>query len=67
MERIPINVDKDGCSYCLVSKYYKEKAKIAKYLMGGGISSTVMENHGCALAIIEIVRYEKANKIERNH
>lgn len=35
MERIPINVDKDGCSYCLVSKYYKEKAKIAKYLMGG--------------------------------
>lgn len=35
-ERIPINVDKDGCSYCLVSKYYKEKAKIAKYLMGGG-------------------------------
>ena len=36
MERIPINVDKDGCSYCLVSKYYKEKAKIAKYLMGGG-------------------------------
>ena len=25
----------------------------------GGTSSTVMENHGCALAIIEIVRYGK--------
>ena len=35
MERIPITVDKDGCVYFLVSKYYMEKAKIAKYLMGG--------------------------------
>ena len=26
---------------------------------GGGTASTVMENHGCALAIIEIVRYGK--------
>lgn len=39
MERIPINVDKDGCSYCLVSKYYKEKAKIAQYLTGGWVES----------------------------
>ena len=51
MERIPINVDKDGCSYCLVSKYYKEKAKIAKYLMGGGNREPI---------IMEIVRYEQS-------
>ena len=39
MERIPINVDKDGCSYCLVSKNYKEKAKKAQDLTGGGMES----------------------------
>ena len=54
MERIPINVDKDGCSYCLVSKYYKEKAKIAQYLTGGGW------NH--YPGVIEIVYYETRNK-----
>ena len=51
----------------IVGNYKPSGHGCGKIYHGGGIPSTVMENHGCALAIIEIVRYEKANKIERNH
>lgn len=51
----------------IVGNYKPSGHGCGKIHHGGGISSTVMENHGCALAIIEIVRYDKGNKIERNH
>lgn len=38
MERIPINTDKDGCSFCIVRSYQKNKDKIGRRL-GGGIST----------------------------
>lgn len=51
----------------IVGNYKPSGHGCGKIHHGGGIASTVMENHGCALAIIEIVRYDKGNKIERNH
>ena len=51
----------------IVGNYKPSGHGCGKIPHGGGISSTVMENHGCALAIIEIVRYDKGNKVKRNH
>lgn len=51
----------------IVGNYKPSGHGCGKIHYGGGTASTVMENHGCALAIIEIVRYDKGNKIERNH
>ena len=51
----------------IVGNYKPSGHGCGKIHHGEGISSTVMENHGCALAIIEIVRYDKGNKVKRNH
>lgn len=51
----------------IVGNYKPSGHGCGKIHHGGGIASTVMENHGCSLAIIEIVKYDKGNKIERNH
>ena len=51
----------------IVGNYKPSGHGCGKIHYEGGISSTVMENHGCALAIIEIVRYDKGNKVKRNH
>lgn len=51
----------------IVGNYKPSGHGCGKIHHGGGISSTVMENHGCALAIIEIVRYDKGSKVKRNY
>lgn len=52
MEKIPINIDKDGCSFSIVRNYQKNKDKIGRRL-GGGYQFT---------GVMEIVYYETRNK-----
>ena len=54
---LPANPMEDGT--CRPIKRQYQPTSLATLIRGGGYAATVMENHGCALAIIEIVRYGK--------